>query len=95
MSIGYWDGVEVVTRSWVPTGYICVMAVSGLLGKPLWRRIDPQFPGLITGMELSDGRIRIKEQYFYMGIGSFNRAAGAVLDTANSTYANPSGLVRA
>jgi hypothetical protein len=94
MSVGYWDGHEVITRSWVPTGYIAVMAIGGQLGKPLWRRVDPKFPGLITGIEITDGRIRIKESYFYMGFGSFNRAAGAVLDTVNATYTNPSGLVR-
>lgn len=95
MSVGYWDGHEVVTRSWVPTNYLACMAVGGQLGKPIWRRVDPLFPGLITGIEISDGRIRVKESYFYMGFGAFNRAAGAVLDgTHQTTYQAPSGLVR-
>jgi len=95
MSVGYWDGHEVVTRSWVPTGYIAAMAVGGTLGKPLWRRVDSAFPGLITGLEITDGRIRVKESYFYMGLGVFNRAAGAVLDTGHQTnYTAPSGLIR-
>jgi hypothetical protein len=95
MSVGYWDGHEVITRSWCPTGYIMAAAIGGQLGKPLFRRIDPQFPGLITGLEISDGRIRVKESYFYMGFGAFNRAAGAVLDTLHQTnYTAPSGLVR-
>lgn len=96
MSVGYWDGFEVVTRSWVPTNYICAMAVSGQLGKPLLRRIDPSFPGLRVAQEISDGIMRIKESYFYMGVSVFNRAAGAVLDcaTGSNAYAIPSGLVR-
>lgn len=96
MFIGTWDGHEVHTRSWVPTNYMVAMAVGSTLGKPLWRRVDPAFPGLITGIEISDGRIRIKESYFYMGFGAFNRAAGAVMDctTGSNTYTVPSGLVR-
>lgn len=97
MSVGYWDGTEVVTRSWVPTNYLAAMAVGGQLGKPLHRRVDGQFPGLIVATEISNGVLRIKESYFYMGFGAFNRAAGAVLDaaTGNGVYTNPSGLVRA
>lgn len=95
MSVGYWDGYEVVTRSWVPTGYIVAMAVGGQLGKPLLRRVDPQFPGLLTGLEVRDGILTIKESYFYLGLGAFNRAAGAVLDTTTQgSYTVPSGLVR-
>jgi len=95
MSVGYWDGVEVVTRSWVPTGYLACLAVGGQLGKPLHRRIDPAFPGLRVATEMSDNVIRVKESYFYMGFGAFNRAAGACLDsTHQTTYSNPSGLVR-
>jgi hypothetical protein len=94
--VGIWgNGIEVHTRSWVPTGYIACMAIGGQLGKPLWRRVDPMFPGLITGLEISDGRVRVKESYFYMGFGAFNRAAGAVLDTLHQTnYTAPSGLIR-
>ena len=96
MSVGYWDGHEVVTRSWVPTNYIVCMAIGGQLGKPLHRRVDPMFPGLRTATELSNGVLRIKESYFYMGFGAFNRAAGAVLDcaTGSNSYTVPSGLVR-
>jgi hypothetical protein len=95
MSVGYWDGYEVVTRSWVPTNYIAAMNVSGRLGKPLHRRIDPNFPGLIVAPEVTNGILRVKESYFYMGFGAFNRAAGAVLAAANQgSYAVPSGLVR-
>ena len=95
MFIGTWDGHRVLTRSWVPTGYISVMGIGGQLGKPLWRRTDPAFPGLRVATEISDGRIRVKESYFYMGFGAFNRSAGAVLDTATQgSYTVPSGLVR-
>jgi hypothetical protein len=96
MSVGYWDGYEVVTRSWVPTNYLVAMATGGTLGMPLSRRVDTKFPGLITGLEIRDGVLRIKENHFYMGFGAFNRAAGAVLDasTGNGSYTVPSGLVR-
>jgi hypothetical protein len=96
MSIGYWKGVEVVTRSWVPTGYLACLAVGGQLGKPILRRVDPAFPGMRIATELSDNSVILKEAYTYLGFGAFNRAAGAVLDSLHQTaYTNPSGLVRA
>lgn len=96
MLVGYWNGVEVHTRSWCPTNYMVAMAIGGQLGKPLFRRIDPKFPGLRVAQEISDGVLRIKESYFYFGIGSFNRSAGAVLDctSGSNSYVVPSGLVR-
>ncbi len=96
MLVGYWDGYEVRTRSWVPTNYMACMAVGGQLGKPLLRRVDPRFGGLITGLTIEDGVLSIKESYFYLGLGAFNRAAGAVLDASNGSnaYTVPSGLVR-
>lgn len=97
MLVGYWDGHEVRTRSWVPTNYMVALAIDGSLGKPLFRRVDPQFPGLRGGFQVKDGRVTIEEMYFYMGFGVFNRAAGAVLDcaTGSNSYTTPSGLVRA
>jgi hypothetical protein len=96
MFIGTWDGHEVHTRSWVPTGYLCAVGLGDAMGKPLWRRVDPTAPGLITGVEIKDGRITVSESHFYMGFGAFNRSAGAVLDaaTGNGTYTVPTGLVR-
>lgn len=95
MLVGYWDGHEVRTRSWVPTGYMVAMNISGRLGKPLHRRIDPNFPGLHVAPEITNGILRVKESYFYMGFGAFNRAAGAVLDTTTQgSYTVPTGLIR-
>jgi hypothetical protein len=96
MSVGYWDGYEVVTRSWIPTNYILAMNVSGNLGKPLYRRVDQTARGLITAPEVTNGILRVKEQHFYIGFGAFNRAAGAVLDcaTGSNGYTVPTGLVR-
>lgn len=95
MLVGFWDGHEVRTRSWVPTGYMVAMNISGRLGKPLHRRIDPNFPGLIVAPEITNGILRVKESYFYMGFGCFNRAAGAVLDTTTQgSYTVPTGLAR-
>jgi hypothetical protein len=96
MSVGYWDGYEVLTRSWVPTGYIACMNLTSPIGKPLARRIDPMFPGLHVAPEITNGILRVKESYFYLGFGALNRAAGAVLDTTHQgTYSAPSGLIRA
>lgn len=96
MLVGYWDGHEVHTRSWVPTNYMAALNVGGQLGKPLLRRIDPQFPGLLGGFQIRDGRVTMNEMYFYMGIGAFNRAAGAVMDctTGSNSYTVPTGLIR-
>ena len=95
MSVGYWDGYEVVTRSWVPTNYLVCMNLSSQQGMPLKRRVDRVKPGLRTGLEISDGRIRVRENYFYMGLGAFNRAGCAVLDASHqATYSAPSGLIR-
>lgn len=94
MFIGVWDGHEVHTRSWVPTGYMAAIAV-GAGDKPLKRRVDPLFPGLQSDGWITDGRIKVQEFYTYMGFGVFNRAAGACLDTTHqATYSNPSGLLR-
>lgn len=96
MLVGYWNGHEVRTRSWVPTGYINGMNISGLLGKPLHRRIDPIYQGLLVAPEITNGILRTKESYFYMGFGAFNRSAGAVLDTTTQgSYTTPTGLTRA
>lgn len=97
MLVGYWDGHEVHTRSWVPTNYMAAMAVGGQLGKPLLRRVDPTFPGMRISAELSDNSVILKEAYTYLGFGAFNRSGGAVLDcaTGSNTYTTPSGLVRA
>lgn len=94
MSVGYWDGTEVVTRSWVPTNYMAAMAVGGQLGKPLMRRIDPSFQGMLLAADLSDNIVVLEEAYTYLGFGAFNRAAGAALKCDAQTYTNPSGLVR-
>lgn len=93
--VGLWRGNLVKTRSWVPVGYIFCANISSPIGKPLRRRIDPLFPGLITDTEISNGIIRIKKSHFYMGFGAWNRSAGAVLDTATQgSYTVPTGLVR-
>lgn len=91
MFVGTWDGHEVHTRSWCPTGYMAAMAVGSQLGKPLLRRIDPAFPGMRIAAELSDNTVVLKEAYTYLGLGAFNRAAFACLDTTTQgSYTNPS-----
>jgi len=94
MSVGYWDGTEVMTRSWVPTNYLAALAVGGQLGKPLMRRIDPSYQGMLLAADLSDNIVVLTEAYSYLGFGVFNRAAGAVLKADATTYSNPSGLAR-
>lgn len=91
--VGVWDGSQVHTRSWVPAGYIAAIAMIAA-DKPVKRRVDPAFQGMLTDGLITDGRITAQEFYTYMGFAVYNRAAGAVLDTTHqATYSDPSGLL--
>ena len=92
--VGYWDGVPVFTRSWVPTGYIACMA-TGAAEKPLVYRVVKFVKGLVPVVEFGQPTITAKIWRAYFGVSAWNRSAGAVLDsTHTTTYSNPSGLVR-
>jgi len=93
--VGFWGNYPVYTRSWVPTGMIACLA-TGSAEKPLVMRVDanPSLRGLIALTEWGNPVITSKEWIAYFGMGVWNRAAGAVLDTAHqTTYTLPS-LIR-
>lgn len=91
--VGVWDGYEVHTRSWVPTGYMAALAVGAGLA-PIKRRVDPAFRGMLTDGMVTDGRLSAQDFYTYVGYGVYNRAAGACLDTLHQTnYTDPAGLL--
>ena len=94
--VGYWAGYPVYTRSWVPADYYCALA-TGSAEKPLVHRID-KFAGL-NGLRLvaQTGMHPLTAQTWEaeIGFGAWGRNAAAFLKgTAQTTYANPSGLVR-
>jgi hypothetical protein len=94
--VGYWAGYPVYTRSWVPDNYYVAMA-TGSPEKPLVHRVD-KFAGL-NGLRLvaQTGMHPLTAQTWEaeIGFGAWGRNAAAILKgDAQTTYANPSGLVR-
>jgi len=93
--VGFFGPYPVYTRSWVPTGMIACLA-TGAAEKPLVYRVDRQasLRGLQPEMEFGFPVITAKTWRSYFGMAVWNRAAGAVLDTAHqTTYTEPT-LVR-
>jgi hypothetical protein len=93
--VGYWDGrVPVVTRSWAVAGFIVCVA-AGAAEKPLVRRVDriESLRGLIPTVEYGLHPLTAKSYEAFVGFGAWNRAAVAVLDTANASYTEPT-LIR-
>jgi hypothetical protein len=93
--VGYWDGrVPVVTRSWAVANYIVCVA-TGAAEKPLVRRVDriESLRGLVPTVEYGLHPLTAKSYEAFVGFGAFNRAAVAILDTANSSYTEPT-LIR-
>jgi hypothetical protein len=94
--VGYFAGVPVFTRSWVPASMILCMA-TGAAEKPLVYRVDraQSLRGLLPVVEFGAPTISAKVWRAYFGFSPWNRAAGAVLDTAHqTTYTCPTTLVR-
>lgn len=93
-TVGVWDGrIMVATRSWMPAGYIACVA-TGSANKPLVRREDKFIKGLAALPEYGNPVITAKSMNAYCGFGAFDRSAVAILDTANASYNEPSGLIR-
>lgn len=95
--VGRWGptGVPIMTRSWVPSGYIACMATEAA-EKPLGFRQDriQTLRGLVPLSVIGQNVIVAKEWRAYFGFAANNRAAGACLDTTHQTnYSAPSGLV--
>lgn len=94
--VGYWAGYPVYTRSWVSADYYCAMATQSA-EKPLVHRVD-KFAGL-NGLRLvaQTGMHPLTAQTWEaeVGFGAWGRNAAAFLKgNAQTTYANPAGLVR-
>ena len=94
--VGYWAGYPVYTRSWVPANYYVAMATQSTM-KPLVHRVD-KFAGL-NGLRLvaQTGMHPLTAQTWEaeVGFGAWGRNAAAFLKgDAQTTYTNPTGLVR-
>ena len=94
--VGYWAGYPVYTRSWVPANYYCAMATQSPQ-KPIVHRVD-KFAGL-NGLRLvaQTGMHPLTAQTWEaeVGFGAWGRNAAAFLKgDAQTTYTNPTGLVR-
>ena len=95
--VGYWAGYPVYTRSWVPSGYYACIANDTAGNKPIVHRID-KFASL-NGLRLvaQTGMHPLTAQTWEaeVGFGAWGRNAAAFLDGgAQTTYVNPTGMVR-
>lgn len=94
--VGYWAGYPVYTRSWVPADYYAAVAI-GSPQKPLVHRTDPiaSLNGLRLVSTLGMHPLTAQTWEAEIGFGAWGRHAAAFLKgNAQTTYANPSGLVR-
>lgn len=94
--VGYWAGYPVFTRSWVPSGYYLPLSMDAPQ-KPLVHRIDKfsALNGLRMVFQLNAHPLTAQTWEAEIGFGAWGRHSAAVLDGAHqTTYSNPSGLVR-
>lgn len=93
--VGYWAGYPVITRSWVPSGYYVANAVDAPQ-KPIVHRVDKfaSLRGLRLVAQFNQHPLTAQTYEAEIGFGVWGRSSAAILDGANTTYANPSGLVR-
>ena len=92
---GYWDGIPVWTKVYVPSGYYMCIA-TGAQEKPLVRRVDSALgSGAIVPLaQYGDSVLSAQEFMQAYGFGAYNRAACAFLDAGHqTTYSNPT-LIR-
>ena len=94
--VGYWAGYEVHTRSWVPSGYYMAFATQSPQ-KPIVHRLDKftALNGMRMVYQLNAHPLTAQTFESEIGFGAWGRHAAAVLDGGHqTTYSNPSGLVR-
>lgn len=94
--VGYWAGYEVHTRSWIPSGYYMALA-TGSPQKPIVHRLDKftALNGMRMVYQLNAHPLTAQTFEAEIGFGAWGRHAAAILDGAHqTTYSNPSGLVR-
>lgn len=88
--IGYFDGVPVWTKPWVPANYVFCYA-AGDPGKPLRMRISrlASERGLFIAADLIVHPLQAQYMNFYHGFGGLTRTNGAILYLGAGTYAAP------
>lgn len=94
--VGYWAGYPVITRSWVPDDYYLAVAVDAPQ-KPVVHRIDKftALNGLRLVAQFGQHPLTAQTYEAEIGFGVWGRTSAAILDGAHqTTYSNPSGLVR-
>ena len=94
--VGYWAGYPVITRSWVPDNYYVANAVDAPQ-KPIVHRIDKfsALNGLRLVAQFGQHPLTAQTYEAEIGFGVWGRTSAAILDGGTqTTYANPSGLVR-
>jgi hypothetical protein len=94
--VGYWAGYPVYTRSWIPSGYYMANAVGATM-KPLVHRLDKftVLNGLRLVYQFNNHPLTAQTFEAEIGFGAWGRHSAAILDGAHqTTYSNPSGLVR-
>lgn len=94
--VGYWNGIEVYTRSFMPTAMILCVATNSMGQKPLVYRVDPvaALRGLRIASEEVSHPLMATTWEAHMGFGAWNRSAIAVLDTAHQTTYTAPTLIR-
>ena len=94
--VGYWAGYPVLTRSWVPDNYYMANAVNAPM-KPIVHRLDKftALNGMRMVYQLNAHPLTAQTFEAEIGFGAWGRHSAAILDGAHqTTYSNPSGLVR-
>lgn len=95
-TVGVWDGKHYVrTKSWVPAGYLVVIAVGqGEDQRPLAFRVHQRenMRGLRTVAEISLHPLQARYMRHYFGIAAYNRGAAAIAQFTNAVYTVPAGL---
>jgi hypothetical protein len=85
-AIGIFDNAEVWVKPWIPSGYMFAWMMG--VDKPLVMRYRRQ-NALVLEYEDEVHPLRAQGMGRKFGIGVWNRTNGAVLRTANATYAAP------
>lgn len=94
--VGFWNGIPVETRIYVPADYYMALA-QGAGEKPLVKRVNSKLgSGSIISEQAYGNNVLTAEQFaMYYGLSAWNRVGCAFLKgNVQTTYANPSGLVR-
>lgn len=88
--VGYFEGIPVFTKSWVPAGYMFAFS-AGDPRKPLRYRQSEiqQEQGLFIAGEVVSHPLQAQYMEAWFGFGVLTRTNGAVLYTGSTTYAAP------